>query len=79
MYEYFGGVSRILVPDNTKTAVIYNNDWYDQKLNSIYHEMAKHYNTAIIPARIRAPKDKPNVEGSVGIISTWITAALHNE
>ena len=79
MYEYFGGVTRILVPDNTTTAVIHNNDWYNQELNTIYHEMAEHYNTAIIPARIRAPKDKPNVEGSVGVISTWITAALRNE
>ena len=41
--------------------------------------MAEHYNTAIIPARVRAPKDKPNAEGSVGVISTWITAALRNE
>lgn len=79
MYEYFGGVTRILVPDNTKTAVIHNNDWYNQELNAIYHEMAEHYNTAIIPARVRAPKDKPNAEGSVGVISTWITAALRNE
>ena len=75
----FGGVTRILVPDNTKTAVIHNNDWYNQELNTIYHEMAEHYNTAIIPARVRAPKDKPNAEGSVGVISTWITAALRNE
>ena len=75
MYEYFGGVTRILVPDNTKTAVIHNG-WYTQELNTVYHEMAEHYNTAIIPARIKAPKDKPNAEGSVGIISTWITAAL---
>ena len=79
MYEYFGGVTRILVPDNTKTAVIHNNDWYNQELNTIYHEMAEHYNTAIIPARVRAPKDKPNAEGSVGVISTWIIAALRNE
>ena len=35
MYEYFGGVTRILVPDNTMTAVIYNNDWYNQELNTI--------------------------------------------
>lgn len=56
MYEYFGGVTRILVPDNTMTAVIYNNDWYNQELNTIYHEMAEHYNTAIIPARVRAPR-----------------------
>ena len=79
MYEYFGGVSRILVPDNTKTAVVHNNDWYTQEINAVYHEMAEHYNTAIIPARVRAPKDKPNAEGTVGFISTWITAALRNE
>ena len=79
MYEYFGGVTRILVPDNTKTAVIHNSDWFNQELNAIYHEMAEHYNTAIIPARVRAPKDKPNAEGTVGVISTWITAALRNE
>lgn len=41
--------------------------------------MAEHYNLAILPARVRKPKDKPNVEGSVGKISTWITAALRNE
>jgi len=34
--------------------------------------MAEHYGCAIIPARVRASKDKPNVEGSVGKISTWI-------
>lgn len=79
MYEYFGGVTRILVPDNTTAAVIHNNDWYNQELNTIYHEMAEHYNTSIIPARIRAPKVKPNVKGSVGVIATWTTAALRNE
>ncbi len=79
MYEYFGGVAKILVPDNCKTAVIHNKDWYNQQLNTTYHEMAEHYGTAIIPARVKKPKDKPNVEGSVGNISTWITAALRNE
>lgn len=79
MYEYFGGVAKILVPDNTKTAVIHNQGWFTQKLNRTYHEMAEHYGTAIIPTRVRKPKDKPNVEGSVGNISTWIIAALRNE
>lgn len=79
MYEYFGGVPRITVPDNCKTAVDHNRSWYDQQVNAVYREMAQHYNTAIIPARVRAPKDKPNAEGTVGIISTWITAALRNE
>jgi transposase len=79
MYQYFGGVAKILVPDNCKTAVIHNGGWYNQQLNTVYHEMAEHYGTAVIPARVRKPKDKPNAEGSVGNISTWIIAALRNE
>lgn len=79
MYDFFGGVSKILVPDNCKTAVVHTKDWYTPKLNTTYHEMAEHYGTAIIPARVRKPKDKANVEGTVGNISTWITAALRNE
>ena len=79
MYEYFGGVARILVPDNCKTAVVHNGGWKDQQINETYQELAEHYGTAIIPARVRAPKDKPNAEGTVGNISTWITAALRNE
>ena len=41
--------------------------------------MAEHYNCAIVPARVRAPKDKPNSEGTVGVISTWILAAIRDE
>ena len=80
MFEYFGGVTPILIPDNCTTAVNHHkSDWYTVALNQTYHEMAEHYNTAIVPARVRKPKDKPNAEGSVGNISTWITAALRNE
>ena len=79
MYEFFGGVAKILVPDNCKTAVVHNGGWKDQQINETYQEMAEHYGTAIIPARVRSPKDKPNAEGTVGNISTWITAALRNE
>lgn len=41
--------------------------------------MAEHYGTAVIAARVRKPKDKPSVEGAVGVISTWIIAALRNQ
>ena len=57
MYEYFGGVAKILVPDNLKTAVTHNGNWYTPQLNAVYHEMAEYYSTAIIPARVKAPKD----------------------
>ena len=80
MFEFFGGTTPMLVSDNCTTAVNHEKStWYTPELNTTYHEMAEHYNIAILPARVRKPKDKPNVEGSVGKISTWITAALRNE
>ena len=48
-------------------------------LNRTYQEMAEHYGTAIIPTRVRMPKDKATVEGTVGIISTFILAAIRND
>lgn len=76
-YRYFGGVTRILTPDNLKTGVL-KNSRTETVLNKAYQEMAEHYGTAILPARPRSPKDKASVEGSVGVVSTWILAALRN-
>jgi hypothetical protein len=77
-FEYFGGVTRILVPDNLKTGVIKNTKT-DLVLNRTYQELAEHYGMAIIPTRVRKPKDKATVEGSVGIVSTFILAAIRNQ
>ena len=63
-YRFFGGVTRILTPDNLKTGVIKNTS-SETVVNKSYQEMAEHYGTAIIPARPRKPKDKAFVEGSV--------------
>uniref|UniRef100_UPI0026EA4595 IS21 family transposase n=1 Tax=Alkalibaculum bacchi TaxID=645887 RepID=UPI0026EA4595 len=76
-YEYFGGVTQIIVPDNLKTGVT-KHTTKELVLNPTYKEMANHYGTIVMPARVKAPKDKPSVEGSVGTISTWIIAALRN-
>jgi transposase len=76
-YNYFGGVTRILVPDNLKTGVI-KNTTTETILNKSYQEMSEHYGTAVIPARVKKPKDKSTVEGTVGIVSTYILAALRN-
>jgi len=78
MYRFFGGVTRMLIPDNLRTGVD-RSDWYTPKINKTYHEMAEHYDTAVIPARVKRPKDKAGVEGTVGNITTWITAALRNQ
>jgi transposase len=77
-FSHFDGVPKMVVPDNLKTGVE-KADRYTPAINRTYHEMAEYYGTAIVPTRIRHPKDKPSVEGSVGHISTWITAALRNE
>ena len=80
MYEFFGGVTPILVCDNAPTATVRKqSDKYDPTLIRAYEELAEHYNTAVIPARVRAPKDKPNAEGNCGHVSTWITASLRDE
>jgi transposase len=74
-FQYYGGVPRILVPDNLKTGVKKACN-YDPELNKTYLELSEHYGCAIVPARSRKPKDKSPVEGTVGDISTWIAAAL---
>ena len=74
-YEYFGGVTKILVPDNLKTGVTANTR-YETQLNESYRELAEHYGTAIVPARVRHPQDKGLVERSVGFSTTWIAAAM---
>lgn len=76
-YKFFGGVTRIIQCDNLKTGVEKHSK-NEVILNKTYQELAEHYGTAIIPARVRAPKDKAMVEGTVGVISTFILAALRN-
>ncbi|MGL5870670.1 Mu transposase domain-containing protein, partial [Clostridium chrysemydis] len=77
-YKFFGGVTRMLIPDNLKTGVE-KSSWYNPIINKTYHEMAEHYGTAVIPARVRKPKDKASVESTVGSISTWILGALRKQ
>lgn len=76
--EYFGGVPRILVPDNLKTGVIQNKKYEDPVLNKSYQEMGDYYNLTIIPARVEHPKDKGAAEGSVFSIATTIIGLLRN-
>ncbi|AQQ54192.1 transposase [Planococcus lenghuensis] len=77
-FRFFGGVTRTIVPDNLKTGVE-KSSRSEPVINRTYQEMAEHYQTVVIPARVGRPKDKPSVEGAVGIISTWIIASLRNE
>lgn len=76
-FEYMGGTAKILVPDNLKTGVTKHTS-KELIINKTYEEMARHYGSVVMPARVRSPKDKASVESSVNTVSTWIIAALRN-
>ena len=76
-FAFFGGVTEILVPDNLKAAVTHPSR-YEPDLNPTYRDLAEHYGTVIIPARVRKPRDKAKVESAVLLTERWILAALRN-
>lgn len=76
-FEYFGGIPESLVPDNLKTGVSKPLRG-EPVLNEAYRELADYYQTVIVPGRVRSPKDKASVEGTVGFISRQIIAALRH-
>jgi hypothetical protein len=78
MYEYFGGVTRLLIPDNLKVGILSNKKHKDPVVNRAYQELADHYQTALLPARVLAPRDKAAVEGTVGNLTSHIIAKLRN-
>ncbi len=75
--QYFGGAPRAIVPDNLKSGVTQAHR-YEPDLNPAYQEFAEHYNLAILPARVRKPRDKAKVETGVLIVERWILARLRN-
>ncbi len=77
-FEYFGGVTEIIVPDNLKSGVK-KPCYYEPEINPTYLEMAQHYGSAIIPARVRKPKDKAPAEKEVQDVERWIIAKLRNQ
>jgi transposase len=75
--EFFGGVPKILIPDNLKTGVTHPCR-YEPDINPTYLDLAEHYGTVVIPARTGKPRDKSKVESAVLVAERWILAALRN-
>ena len=76
-FAFFGGVPKILRPDNLKTGVKKPN-YYEPDLNPSYQELAEHYRTAVLPARVKKPRDKPAVENGVQNVERWVLAPLRD-
>jgi transposase len=76
-FGHFGCVPRALVPDNLKSGVI-KPCFYEPEINATYADMAAHYGTAVLPARVRKPRDKAKAEVGVLVAQRWILAALRH-
>ena len=77
MFEYFGGVVELLVPDNLRSGVT-TACRYDPTTNPSYQQLASHYGVAVMPARPYKPQDKSKAEVDVQIVERWIMMRLRH-
>jgi len=74
-FVFLGGVPELVVPDNLRAGVSKAHR-YEPDTNPTYQDMAAHYGVAVLPARVRRPRDKAKVEAGVLVVERWILAAL---
>jgi transposase len=77
MLEFIGGSPMVIVPDNLKDAV-HLACFYEPDLNPSYQDLARHYDLAVLPARVRKPRDKAKVESAVLQVERQVMAPLRN-
>ena len=79
-FEFFGGCPELVVPDNLRAAVsrAHPPAYAGADTNPTYHDLARHYGVAVLPARVRRPRDKAKVEVGVQVVERWILAALRH-
>lgn len=75
--HFFGCVPNALVPDNLKAAVTRAHP-FDPTLHPLLQKLAEHYDTTLLPARVRKPKDKALVENAVRHLGGFILGALRH-
>ncbi len=71
-FEEFGGVPRMWVPDNAATATDRAAAPRVTLVNREYERFAEHYGAAVLPARVRRPRDKSVAESCVDLVERWI-------
>jgi transposase len=76
-FEFLGGVSELLVPDNLRSGVSKAHR-YEPDLNPTYADLASHYGVTVLPARVRKPRDKAKAEAGVLLVERWILAVLRH-
>jgi transposase len=76
--EFFGCRPSILTPDNLRAAIAKAHR-YEPDINPAYQAFADHYDLAVVPARVRKPRDKAKAEAGVLLVERWILACLRHE
>lgn len=76
-FAFLGGVPELVVPDNLRAGVTKAHR-YEPDTNPTYQDMASHYGVAVLPTRVRRPRDKAKVETGVLVVERWILAALRH-
>lgn len=85
-FEYFGGVPRVIVPDNLKAAVVRAAFGVhgEPVINRTYRELARHFGFQIDPTPVRSPQKKGKVERDGGYVKrnflrTWDSVDIHED
>ncbi|WP_098731934.1 Mu transposase domain-containing protein [Brevibacterium epidermidis] len=79
-FAYFGGVVQIVVPDNPTTSTHRRTRGDGERvINARYQDMADHYGVAIVPARVKKPRDKAAVENAVNVVNKRVIGYLDAE
>ena len=76
-FEFLQAVPALVIPDNIKSGVT-SPCFYDPDLNHTYQKLAEHYGTAVLPTRVRKPRDKAKAESGVQGVERWILAPLRH-
>src|SRR5579871_4777556 len=76
-FAFLGGVPRLVVPDNLRSGVT-SACRYEPDVNPTYLALATHYGIAVVPTRVKKPKDKAKVENAVQQVERRLLAPLRN-
>ncbi len=77
-FAFFGGTPDLLVCDNLRAGIT-KSCFYQPDVQRTYQEMAAYYACAVLPARVRKPRDKSKVEAGVQSVEQRLLAPLRNQ
>lgn len=78
-FEYFHGVSREIMVDNCKAAVVRSSNFGVPDINQRYADCAVHYGFNVRPCGVRKANEKGAVERSIGYLRTSFLNGLDLE